>query len=200
MLAADPNVRSPGSETRARHRTGFSGWIRPVGFVARWASLMAAAVTVAALLAVTLPGLAGYHNLTITGGSMGSALPVGSVAVTRTIDIRDVRVGDVIAFNRSRGGVTIVHRVVAINQTDDGPVAVTRGDANSNDDADGLLLQHAQGDRVVYHVPWIGYVFVFAQSPGGIIALTIVGVAIVLFRPRKRSSGTEAHATPSMAL
>ena len=54
------------------------------------------------MLLVTAPGFLGYHSISVMSGSMGDALPVGSVAVTRPILAEDVREGDVVAFTHSR--------------------------------------------------------------------------------------------------
>ncbi len=197
MVVVNPDTSSHNQQPARVRARGPLRRGRTLSLVALWCARAATIVVVLALIAVTLPGLAGYHNVTVTGGSMGSALPSGSVAVTRTIDFRDVHVGDVVAFQHSGSATTVVHRVVAINETDDGRVAVTRGDANGADDADGLSLQNGRGDRVAYYVPWIGYVLVFAQSPAGIVVMIAAAVTALLMRTGKRSSGTEVHASPS---
>ena len=171
--------------------------LRALRLVLRVGCIAAAGGVAFALLAITLPAFAGYHNLTVTGGSMGSALPAGSVAVTRTIDFRDVEVGDIIAFRRAGAGVPVVHRVVDVREVDGVRAAVTRGDANDSDDPETLALT-GHGDRVVYYVPWAGYALVFVYSPAGIIGLTVLAVATWIVRDRARRR-TEAHATPSMA-
>ena len=65
--------------------------LRTLLLAARTTGVVVGSVVGCALLAVTLPALVGYHNLTIMSGSVGGARPTGSVAVTRTIDFRDVR-------------------------------------------------------------------------------------------------------------
>ena len=75
---------------------------------ARSISQVALVVAIELVLFATVPGLIGFHNVTITGGSMGNALPVGSVAVTRTVAFRDVHVGDIIAFKRPGASAAVV--------------------------------------------------------------------------------------------
>jgi signal peptidase I len=140
-----------------------------------------------------LPGLVGYHTLTIVGGSMGSALPVGSIAVTRTVDFSDVQVGDIIAFRRAGAELPVVHRVVDIQYSDGVRVALTRGDANSSNDPDRLPLAEGRGDRVVYYVPWIGYALVFIRTPVGIAALAVLGAVTWLLRRKTRSRTQASH-------
>lgn len=190
------------SDLTVVHRDSARGGLHSVALRALRLSVRATGVVIggvvaSAMLAITLPAFAGYHNLTVMGGSMGGALPTGSVAVTRTIDFRDVHVGDVIAFQRTGASIPVVHRVVEIREVDGVRAAITRGDANAQDDPETLALE-GRGDRVVYHVPWAGYALVFVRSPGGIVALTVLAVAAWLVRDRERTRRTEAHATPSL--
>jgi signal peptidase len=171
--------------------------LRALLLTVRALGVVAGSVVTVALLAITLPAFAGYHNLTVMGGSMGSALPTGSVAVTRTIDFQNVHIGDIIAFRRPGAGVPVVHRVVDIREVDGVRAAITQGDANAQADPDPLALE-GRGDRVVYHVPWAGYALVFVRSPSGIVALTLLAATTWLVRGRKRSRRTEAHASPTM--
>jgi signal peptidase len=141
------------------------------------------------LLSTTAPALGGYHMITITSGSMGGSLPVGSVAVTRTVAADSVHVGDVIAFQQSTGSATVLHRVVSIESVDGQRVAITQGDRNASPDPLPNPLVGG-GDRVVYYVPWIGYLFVFAGSTTGLILAiaTLVGlICVPMVRRRRRS-------------
>lgn len=109
-----------------------------------------------------------------------------------------MHIGDIITFQRPSASVPVVHRVADIREVDGVLAAVTRGDANDSDDPELLPLE-GRGDRVVYHVPWLGYLLVFVHSPGGIIALVVLAVTAWLARDRGRSRRTEVHATPSVA-
>ena len=191
---SDPNA----TRTRAAARW-LSVIVHVLPLVARRASQIVALFAVALVLAAMLPGLVGFHNVTITGGSMGNALPVGSVAVTRTIAFRDVRVGDIIAFKRPGGSATVVHRVVEINDEGTGRTALTRGDANADNDPDALPLDQGSGDRVVYDVPWVGYAFVFMRTPGGVVALIVVATYSLLSRRSRRTPKAAVQEIHSVA-
>ncbi len=160
----------------------------------RWAGTAAALVAVGALLAATLPGLVGYHNIIVTGGSMGHALPAGSVAVTHSVDSRDVRAGDIIAFRGSAGSATVVHRIVEVSGDGAARVATTRGDANRENDAEPLALT-GRGDVIVYSIPWAGYALVYARTPAALAVLAVVGVLWSIHGWRGRNQRVGAHAT-----
>lgn len=150
--------------TGGRGEPGALVWARRAATAAVYAML---AVIAVALLAVTLPGFGGYHAVVVYGGSMGDALPAGSVAVTRRVDAAALREGDVIAIGTRREGEPILHRVVGVEDVGGRRYLTTRGDANDTDDPRPIAVE-GEGERVAYHLPWLGYVLVFARTPLGL--------------------------------
>ena len=70
---------------------------------------------------------AGYGLFAVRSPSMAPALGVGDLAIAERVAPDDVRQGDVIAFQVGTG-TTVTHRVVAMTETDEGPVFRTRGE------------------------------------------------------------------------
>src|SRR5438445_8989650 len=69
------------------------------------AALFAAAVTV---------HLGGYQMLAVESGSMSPGMPVGSLAITRTVPASTLEVGDVITFHSPQSpSMLITHRVAS---------------------------------------------------------------------------------------
>lgn len=126
------------------------------------------AVTLGTVAAATLPTLFGYHAYIIYGGSMEPALPLGSVAVARPVTPEEVGVGDIIAFEGSRESSPVLHRVVEVRVENGERVFVTRGDANHVPDPRPVRLER-EGDRVVYHVPLVGFLIHFGRTTGGLL-------------------------------
>jgi signal peptidase len=153
-------------------------WLR-VSAVA--ASYVVAFIAVGVLLAATLPGFAGFHTVTVYGGSMGKALPAGSVAITRPVDATQLAVGDVIAMGGHERGLPILHRIVAIEDVDGGRLVTTRGDANETNDRLPITVS-GKGDRLVYHIPWIGYFLAFSRSALGLALLVGIPASIWVVR------------------
>lgn len=114
--------------------------------------IMVAAVAVAVVWFNT--GLLGVQPHLISGVSMEPALRVGDIVVTREIDPEDVRVGDVIQF--TRGGPSIMHRVIEVQPAGGQPVFVTQGDNNNRSD-EPVLASQVQGE-VVFVIPKLGWV------------------------------------------
>jgi signal peptidase len=138
-------------------------------------------VAVGTLLAATLPSFRGFHTATIYGGSMGRALPAGSVAVSRPVDVRELDEGDIVAIGGHSSGLPTFHRIVSIEDVDGRRILTTRGDANATNDPQPITVQ-GRGDRVVYHIPWIGYFLAFARAQLGLALLVGLPCALWLGR------------------
>lgn len=149
------------------------------------------AVTVGAVILLGLsfgPTLLGYESFIVTSGSMGAANPVGSVAVTRMVDSRAIRTGDVVNF-QTKSASRITHRVIAVAEQDGQRVFTTKGDANPLPDPEPLRLSSGKVARVEWSVPLAGYVVRYARTPVGGIFLFAVPILGLLLDKRKRSQG-----------
>src|SRR5690606_2247206 len=116
------------------------------GPAGQWLLSSAACVGVVSVLVVVLGAVIGASPLVVAGGSMGDALPLGSLAVAVEVPARDVARGDVVSVVRA-DGTRVTHRVVGIGQDgsggQEGPGGpdgaavdlVLQGDANPAPDA-----------------------------------------------------------------
>jgi len=174
---------APGSSHIALHRAvspaSLWRWTcpRPLRVTLVVATYAVAFLAVSVLLVATLPSFADFHTVTVYGGSMGDALPTGSVAVTRPVDASDLEPGDIVALGGHQGGLPTLHRIVAIEEVDGGRLITTRGDANPTNDPLPITVS-GRGDRLVYHIPWIGYFLAFSRSALGLGLLVGVPAAI----------------------
>ena len=142
-----------------------------------YAGLAISLVVAAFVAAATLPVLFGYHTYVVNGGSMEPSLKRGSVAVARATSSFALEVGDVIARTESEDGPAVLHRIARIIDDDTGRVIYTQGDANRTEDPKPVMLL-GSGDKVIYSVPYVGYILTFGRSPPGRILL--LGVPLVL--------------------
>src|SRR5438045_727245 len=123
--------------------------------------LATASLTILLAIAVLIlvPPLLGYQRYVITGGSMGGALPRGSIAFDEVVPTERIRVGDVITYRPPNRDRLLTHRVVWIGHERGGVrLYRTRGDASSAADPKAILLPNDGQARVVFHVPLVGYV------------------------------------------
>ncbi len=147
--------------------------LRPLSYV-----LLAGLVGVLLLVATaTVLVLFGYNTYAIKSGSMEPDLREGSVAVTSPTSPRALKVGDIIAWRSSSRSPAVLHRIVAVTYEDGEPRFVTQGDQNRTPDATPVALA-GPGDRMVYSVPYAGYILNFAQRPPG--RMVLIGIPLAL--------------------
>jgi signal peptidase len=131
---------------------------KPLRRILGW---IAGLAVLALAVLVLLPPVLGVKRYVVTGHSMGSAIPKGSVAFDKEIPVSQLRVGDVITYRPPAGqssNAFVTHRIVAIGRDRAGrPVFRTKGDANATRDPWRFSLPDATQGKVVFHVPYAGY-------------------------------------------
>lgn len=150
-------------------------------------SALSAAVTVfqwlvlgvvAAIIAVTIvvPRVMGAVPLTILTGSMSPTIEPGDIVVVKPVPTSDLSIGSVITFQPESDDPDLVtHRVVSVSIDSEGSIAslTTRGDANGADD-DPIKPAQVKG-KVVYTVPYVGYL-----TPSGYGRVIIPSILIAI--------------------
>jgi signal peptidase len=136
---------------------------------------------VAALVVINLgPFVFPYRVYTVLSGSMQPTIPIGAQVVVLKVNALDIRVGDIITFDRpSNPGVLVTHRVIQVEPDGRGGTQwITKGDHNSVPDS-WRIPATGYGYRYAFHVPLIGYLFAMLQSPLGRICF-ILAPALLL--------------------
>lgn len=153
----------------------------------------------ALLLAVAFgPTLFGYESLIVAGGSMGKALPVGSVALTRMVDVKAIAVGDIVSFRHAGAKAPTTHRVIKVERDGTQRVFTTKGDANASPDPEPLGVE-GRIHLVEHVVPFAGYAVRFARTPAGALLLFLVPIAGLTLDRRGRSAPPGSTPDPSLA-
>ncbi len=128
----------------------------------------------------------GFGLTVVLSGSMEPELSVDDLLVVVAQDSYEV--GDVVVFQNQR--TAVVHRIIAIN----GEEIITRGDANSSDDAP-ITLANIKG-RVALAIPFVGYIVHLIKTPVG--TLVLLGMAFWLleasFKKEKAEKKNELDA------
>ncbi len=97
------------------------------------ASFAAAALGLA-VLAIG-PRLYPFQSFYVRSGSMAPTIPVGALVIATAAQADDLKVGDVIVFERpDHPGTMVVHRIHAVEHTAVGKAFITKGDANAGPD------------------------------------------------------------------
>jgi signal peptidase len=154
--------------TTSPHRSAPTPWGRLMVFV-----VILGPVTVLVLLPLGL----GLQRYVMSGDSMNGGIDRGSVVFERTVPVSDLRVGDVITYeppaSADRDGM-VTHRIVEIE-----PQGIrTQGDANARPDPWTLRPEGSTVPRVVFALPWVGYVYLFLLRPQT-WALALVSLAVL---------------------
>jgi len=134
---------------------------------------------IALLFIVSIFPIAGnYKVLTVVSGSMEPSIKIGSVVAVRPE--LDYKIGDVITFFQSvKTEPPITHRIYDIKVVGGQPVYITKGDANKSSDIDATAKKDVEG-KVLFSIPYLGYLVNFIRKPIGFILIIILPAAIVI--------------------
>jgi len=127
----------------------------------------------------------------VASGSMIPVLQVYDVLIVQGHEsFDDIKVGDIIVFNRPSGhDRVIVHRVASI--IDDNPKTIrTKGDANaaSIPGTDFPITKEEYIGKVAYVIPQVGYVTQLLKPPiNYIIIVIVIGIMVVKQMNKKKN-------------
>ena len=137
------------------------------------------------LVASVGPRLLPYRTHHVDSGSMEPVIDVGDLVFLTRVDGADVRVGDVITFDRpDRPGTTVIHRIAAVEPSPDGRAFRTKGDANPVRDP-WLVPAPRTAWRYAFRVPKLGYAF-GALGSTLLRAALLAGAAALVVGTRRR--------------
>lgn len=149
--------------------------------------LLVVLAAVAALLIV--PHFIGYQSMAVLTGSMEPTFPVGSLIFVTEEAPEEIEVNDIITY-RLTADTVVTHRVVAVDR--DLQAFTTKGDANESEDGAPIPYDNVVG-VAKFHVPYLGFISIYAKTPIGIAAICGVLIVIILltFLPEIFSSEEE---------
>ncbi|MBQ6901059.1 MAG: signal peptidase I [Firmicutes bacterium] len=125
--------------------------------------------------------LFGLQVYTVLSGSMEPEYPVGSMVYVMEADTATLELRDVITFRLSEETV-VTHRIIDIIHDENNPQKVsfqTQGD--SNNVADGTLVEPDDIiGKVVFKIPYMGYLAMFLGTRQGRLAAIAACAAMLL--------------------
>ena len=163
-------------------------------------------IIVATCVAVIWIGLTAYFGAqnpfyVVSSGSMYPELAMHDIIViSGHAPFEDVRIGDIIVFDRPKDhDKVIVHRVVAV--VDDDPLTLrTKGDNNQNSivGTDYPITEEEYKGTVIHVIPQVGYITKILQPPiNYIIIAVIIGIMIIRQIAKNKKVLTEQIKTES---
>lgn len=102
----------------------------------------------------------------IASGSMEPALEVGDIVLIAETSPNKLQVGDIIGY-REPHHITVVHRIIEVQETGEKKTFITKGDANDTSDPDPVIPENVVGEvfLTVHKVGWISVFFKGFFSP-----------------------------------
>jgi len=124
-----------------------------------------------------LPLIIGGKSMAVLSGSMEPKIPVGSIVCTKAIEFDELKIGDVISYQVNQD-VIVTHRINSIDRAKE--EVVTKGDANNAVDGAPVTKDQIMG-KVLYHLPYIGYISIYIKTPKGIMVVCGIVTLLILF-------------------
>lgn len=117
----------------------------------------------------------GMEMKAVLTGSMEPELPVGSLLIISPVSYDEIKIGDDITFVRDEKLTLVTHRV--IKKDDSTRQITTQGIANNTSDSP-TRFENVVG-KVVYHIPYLGYLVIWTSTVQGKIIAAIIIIALV---------------------
>lgn len=123
-----------------------------------------------------VPSVFGYKPFMVLSGSMETKIRKGDLIITKIIDPKTLKIGDVIAFRDAAGTVT-THRIIDMVEERGETYFITKGDNNSSQDQNLVGLNDVEG-MYVGRIPGIGSIMNSLSEPTTIIILVLAVTSI----------------------
>lgn len=123
-----------------------------------------------------MPRVLGYQCCAVKTEEMEPSCPKGSLQIVKQVDADSIKKSDLVRFSLTDEGGVTVGRVIENRPEEERLILQknTRGDEESSVPYSRLL------GKVAVQIPLAGSLFLFVQTPYGIVALT-GGILLLLF-------------------
>ncbi|MDO8486273.1 MAG: signal peptidase I [Candidatus Staskawiczbacteria bacterium] len=140
-------------------------------------------IVIAAIVVISAFPVKGNIQIKVVlSGSMEPSIKTGSVILIKPV--ASYNIGDVITFDsnfREPNGarIPVTHRVVEVKKENSVISYLTKGDANEDPDNSTISYKSVIG-KVLFSVPYLGYVVETAKKPYGFLALIMIPALIII--------------------
>ncbi len=129
-----------------------------------------------------VPSIGGIFPLIVLTDSMYPEFAGGDLIICRTAEAESIQVGDIIAYVDPDGNGTSIntHRVIAVNNDENGLTFNTKGDANNAVDRTAVPADALVGIYSGTHIVGAGNVAMFMQTTTGLIVCVVLPLMILV--------------------
>jgi len=107
-------------------------------------------------------GLFPFHPSVVMSGSMRPMMDAGDVVIIAKVPADVIKEGDIIQFRKAEE-ITVMHRVIEIQETEEAKFFITKGDDNAEPDTEPVIPQNVVGKHVLT-IPKIGWASIVVKS------------------------------------
>lgn len=122
-----------------------------------------------------IPTIFGYKPFIVLSGSMETELYKGDLAIVKSVEVKDLKVNDIIAF-KDKENYVVTHRIVDIVKDNGITKFVTKGDNNNTKDSGYVEEDNIEG-IYINKISGFGNVLLFMQKPST-LAITLIIIVI----------------------
>ena len=135
------------------------------------------------IIAIFLIADDNYKILVVQSGSMRPSIKTGSLVIVRQSD--NYKIGDIITFYGFENlKESTTHRIYNIEVAGNNIFYITKGDDNNRQDKNKVVKDNIIG-KVIFNIPYIGYLINFIKTPIGFGLIIIAGLIIIINEIRK---------------
>jgi len=123
-----------------------------------------------------VPDFMGIKPFIVITGSMEGTIDGGDLVITKVIDPKILKAGDIISYKIEESVIT--HRIIEMTEVDGEPAFITKGDANNTEDQQPVTYDQVES-IYQFRIAGMGNLAMFMQTPTGM--LVFIGIPVCLF-------------------
>ena len=136
-------------------------------------------IIIGLLLVALFPIKGNYQIKIVKSGSMEPTIKTGSIVVVKPSS--NYTIGDVVTFGKdTKTNIPTTHRIVSSRAQEGVILFTTKGDANEDNDTNEIRQSAIHG-KVLFDVPYFGYIIDLARKPLGFAVFVMVPAIIIIY-------------------
>lgn len=120
----------------------------------------------------------------VLSGSMEPAIHTGGVVIIKPES--QYKIGDIVTFGKNTTkDIPTTHRIVSSRAVEGVLLFTTKGDANNSSDTKEINQGNIHG-KVLFTVPFVGYIIDLVRQPLGIILIIVLPAIFIIYDEAKK--------------